>query len=140
MGFLQEGDALLLRDNELEPEVMFIAVAGINVATDEVTVEQRGDAGTKAYAHGAGATVERVIYFWEVLGMQPPASDDMRIRLKLLEIPLNYGIRLHVAPETLTGTFDTWTPVEQRRYGGIAQNSGYMSDRDVTTKLILAEG
>jgi len=130
---LRVEDFVLLRGNPRQPEI--VKVTGIDGATDIATIE-RGTCGTKAYAHGDGTKVERVTVKWEVLGVQPAAPTDARIRLRLVEMPNSYFPVLTIAPDG-TPDWSGMTDLEKARYRAITYNSGLIEERDPDSLAVI---
>ena len=134
---LRPDDLILIRDNPREPEVC--EIDSVNSGSGSVVVKARGAFNTQAYAHGDGATVERLIRKWEVLAMRPPDPGAMRIGLRLLEMPFIYSQVLVIAPESTPSNWDQMDPLEQALYGAITNAAGLVNDRDPESTVVIAE-
>ena len=131
---IHEEDFLIVSDNPRQPEI--VKVSGIDGVTDIATIV-RGQAGTQAMPHADGTLVKRITVKWEVIGVQPPAPDDVRIRLKLLETPNSYFPPIVIAPDG-TPDWSGMTDEERLRYGAITYNSGLVEERDPTSGFFIA--
>jgi len=136
---IRDDDILLLRDDKRKPEIMG-KVIDSDLVTDIITVASRGWANTQGQTHVDLANVERITTKYEVLAVRYPSLDDMRIGVKLLEVPTWYFPILIIAPDSIPENWTDWTALEQEFYRAITWESGLIEDRNPQSTQVIAPG